>query len=238
MSSYFKFLKSLSTDVLSPAFQDFMRSLPDCLVLGSGLFSLITQSFPIGILTLAMLEFMIIHKVLGNFIQQVGGNNLQPQSDTCTPGLPSPYQISFAGKLLSTITFPSGPIFLVSAAIAYCLLSISNFSQELEELSKKEPEWKARFPLAVTFSCLILGVYGLWRYTNSCDSALSVLGTTVIGLLVGFGIQLLHVYLFGRDSINFLGIPLLADRAALGKPLYACAKQETKVSASAKATGQ
>jgi hypothetical protein len=38
-------------------------------------------------------------------------------------------------------------------------------------------------------------------------------------------IQLLHTYLFGRDSINFLGVPLLGDRAANGRPLYVCAKQ-------------
>jgi hypothetical protein len=32
-------------------------------------------------------------------------------------------------------------------------------------------------------------------------------------------------YLFGRDSINFLGVPLLADRSATGGKQYICAKQ-------------
>jgi hypothetical protein len=45
----------------------------------------------------------------------------------------------------------------------------------------------------------------------------------LFGGIAGFLVYMVHVYLFGRDSINFLGVPLLADRAANGRPLYVCA---------------
>jgi hypothetical protein len=64
--------------------------------------------------------------------------------------------------------------------------------------------------------------YVIWRFMNSCDSLINVLGSTIIGLIVGMGIFLVHVYLFGRYAVNLLGLPILADKTAEGKPLYVC----------------
>lgn len=229
MSSYFKLLKSLGSDVMYPAFHDFMRSLPDSLLLGSGFFALVTQSFPIGILVLAIAELGLSHKLLGGFISSVqGGNTHIPEKDVCRPGIPSPYQISIVGQLLAETTFPSGPIYLISGTIAYILASTINFKDELKELGKKEPEWNARIPLSYTFGMLFLVLFAFWRFANGCDGAVAVLGSVVFGLVFGYLIYLVHVYLFGRDAINFLGVPLLADKAAGGRPLYACAKQAAK----------
>lgn len=227
MSSYFKLLKSLGSDVLSPAFTDFMRSLPDSLMIGSSFFALLTQNFPLGILVLAMIELTITHKLVGGFIKGVQGGNTHISSDLCTPGIPSPYQISMVGTLLSETTFPSGPIYFVSGVLSYILASTLNFQQELKELSKKEPEWNARIPLSMTFGILFLFAFVFWRFANECDGAVVALGSVVFGLLAGALLYLVHVYLFGRDSVNFLGVPLLADKAAGGRPLYACAKQTT-----------
>jgi hypothetical protein len=44
------------------------------------------------------------------------------------------------------------------------------------------------------------------------------------GLVVGALLLLQNTYLFGRDSTNFSGIPLLRDRTKDGKPLYVCTK--------------
>lgn len=226
MSSYFKLLKSLGSDVLYPAFHEFMRSLPDSLMLGTGVFAMITQSYPLGVLVIAILELCLVQSILGGFIRGVQGGNAEVKSDTCTPGIPSPYQISIVGKVLAETTFPSGPIFLVSGVLMYCVASAFNFTDELKELSKTEPEWNIRIPLAVSFSSLFLILFTIWRVYNSCDGAVAALGSVVLGGLFGGLVYLLHVYLFGRDSINFLGVPLLASRAAKGRPLYACAKQQ------------
>ncbi len=127
---------------------------------------------------------------------------------------------------MSEVEFPSGPVFLLAGVIMYCVSSTFNFQQELEELGKNESEWNARIPLSVTFSILLLLFYIIWRYMNGCDGMFTILGSVLLGAIVGFVVYILHVYLFGRDAINFLGIPLLADRAANGSPLYACAKQD------------
>ncbi len=226
MSSYFAFLKSIPDDVLKPTFHDFMRSLPDTVFLGTALFALITQNFPLGILTVAMMEFSVIHRLLGSFITAIGGGNTADPTTlniACSTGLPSPYMISVVGKVLHSTIFPSGPLFFISAVISYTLNSILNFKPELEELAKKQSEWNARIPMAITFSILLLASLTIWRVNNTCDSALVALGTILFGTGAGGLVYLVHNYLFGRDAINFLGLPLLQDRALGGKPLYVCA---------------
>lgn len=226
MSSYFKALKSLNTDVLSPAFHELIRSAPDSLFLGTAFFALITQSFPLGIFTLAMTEFGLLHRVLSTFIGSVEPNEKAPTNAMCIPGIPSPYQISLIGKVLGQTAFPSGPIFFISAVISYILSSTHNFVNELKELGRTESEWNARLPLSLTFSILVLCFFLVYRVYYDCEGPLVALGSSVFGLFIGFGVYILHVYLFGRDSINFLGLPLLADRAANGRPLYVCSKQD------------
>jgi hypothetical protein len=226
MSSYLESLKYLGGGIIKPAIHELLRTIPDSLFVGSAFFSLLTQSFPLGIFTLAMAEFGILNKILGGLISQIQGNSNPQSNDSCSIGLPSPYQISVIGKILGEYTFPSGPLFFLSAAISYVLSSTYNFQNELEELSKQEPEWKARLPMSTTFSILFLVALLIYRISFGCDNIFVALGSALFGALAGFVVYIVHVYLFGRDAVNFLGLPLLADRAANGRPLYVCAKQD------------
>jgi hypothetical protein len=146
----------------------------------------------------------------------------KPGNYMCIPGIPSAYQLSIVGNLVSQISVPSGPTMFISSVLGYIMLCIFNFNKELKELSERESEWKTRIPMSVTFSLLLLSSYVIWRCMNSCDSLINVLGSTIFGLIVGMGIFLIHVYLFGRFAINLLGLPILSDKSVDGKPLYVC----------------
>ena len=223
MSQYFEALRSWKTSILEPATTDFMRSLPDSLFIGTSMFALLTQSFPLGILVLAMLETTLIHRAIGGTLSQIDSTNKSPPGNpVCIPGIPSVYQISIVGNLVSQLSVPSGPTMFISSIICYMMLAVYNFQQELKELALKEPEWGTRITLSTTFSLLLLCLFVIWRFYNSCDSLINVLGSMILGLLVGSMIFLVHLYLFGRFAINLLGIPLLAERAADGTPLYVC----------------
>jgi hypothetical protein len=201
-----------------------MRGLPDSLFLGSSIFALLTQNFPISVLVLGMFEFSLAAWLLFKF----GGllmNNQEPVgSDVCLPGIPSPYLISALGYIYPRSSFPSIPIFFISSSLFYILFSVLNFREELKELGIKTPEWKIRIPLSITFTSILLLCFVFWRVLNTCDTVMIALGSLLFGALTGSAIQLLHTYLFGRDSINFLGVPLLADRSATGGKQYICAK--------------
>ncbi len=211
MSSYFKLLKSVVNDTVKPAWHELFRSMPDSLFLGTAIFSGITQNFPLGILVLAMLELSLIQRVFGGFLGSVASNEADVSSATCLPGIPSPYQVSILSHILKQSAFPSGPVFFVTGVLTYCIASTLNFKKELKELGEKEPEWNTRIPLSITFSLLVLGCFLAWRFSNSCEDVFTILGSVVLGMPFGFLVYLVHVYLFGRNAVNFLGVPLLAD---------------------------
>ncbi len=212
--------------LVDPGPKEFLRALPDSLFLGTSIFALITQSFPLGVFVLAMMEFLIVLVVLGGLVSSMQPNSAAPSSDQCTSGLPSLYQISAVGNLLSSTAFPSGPTFFVTAALSYLLFSVWSYSEELEQLGKSEPEWKLRIPLGTTFSCALIVAFIVYRVLMKCDSVVTALGSGLFGIGVGYLVYMIHIYLFGRDSTNILGLPLLTDRAAQGRPLYVCAKQK------------
>jgi hypothetical protein len=211
--------------VVGLSYTQSMRALPDSLLLGSGLFAIFTQNFPIGILVLAMMEWSVLTWLLVGVTGSLENNTESVNKATCFPGIPSPFLVSFVGELYPKVSFPSIPILFISSTLFYILQSVMNFTEELKELGNKDPEWKMRLPLSVIFTSIILMGFVFWRVLNSCDDVTIALGSVGLGAVFGGLINLLHVYLFGRDSINFLGLPLLADRAANGGPLYACAKK-------------
>jgi hypothetical protein len=47
----------------------------------------------------------------------------------------------------------------------------------------------------------------------------------VLGVAVGFLINYQNLSLFGKQSVNFLGIPILRNKTADNKELYFCAKK-------------
>lgn len=211
--------------IIGTSYTQSMRGLPDSLLVGSGLFAIFTQNFPIGILVLAMLEWSLLTWLLVGLTGSLENNTESVNKATCFPGIPSPYLISVVGDLYPKVSFPSIPILFVSSTLLYILQSIMNFTDELKELGNKDAEWKARLPLSIIFTTIILLGFVFWRVINSCDTVWVALGSVGLGAVFGGLVNLLHIYLFGRDSINFLGLPLLADRAANGGPLYACAKK-------------
>jgi hypothetical protein len=201
-----------------------MRGLPDSLFLGSTIFALLTQNFPISVLVLGMFEFSLAAWLLFKFGGLLMNNQESVGSDVCLPGIPSPYLISALGYIYPRSSFPSIPIFFISSSLFYILFSVLNFREELKELGIKTPEWKVRIPLSITFTSILLLCFVFWRVLNTCDTVMIALGSLLFGALTGSAIQLLHTYLFGRDSINFLGVPLLADRSSTGGKQYICAK--------------
>ena len=211
--------------IVKRIYTETMRSLPDSLFLGSTIFALLTQNYPISVLVLGMFEFSLAAWLLCKFGGLLMNNEEKLNSDVCIPGVPSPYLISAVGSIFPKASFPSIPIFFISSSIFYIMFSVLNFRQELKELGNKTPEWKVRIPLSIIFSSVLLLIFIFWRVLNTCDTVIIALGSLLFGALTGSVIQLLHTYLFGRDSINFLGVPLLADRSATGGKQYICAKQ-------------
>lgn len=208
-------------DFAKPLSHDIMLGLPDSLFVGSALFSLFTQSQAYGFLTLAMVEFIAIYNLFAKF---TGFISTDTQQAKCLSGYPSLFQLSILSCFTSMSTFPSGPVFFVAAVYAYILTSVLSFSNEYNYLGEQNADWKSRIPMSVLFGTIFLFGFIAWRFINSCENIVPMIGSLVLGGVIGTIIQRVHAGGFGRDAVNFLGVPLLLDRAADGKPLYVCSK--------------
>lgn len=204
-----------------PLSNDIMLGLPDSLFVGSAFFSLFTQSQAYGFLTLAMVEFIAVYNILAKFSNFISTGS---ESTKCLPGYSSLFQLSILHCFTKQSSFPSGPIFFVSSVYAYILASILSFSDEYNYLGEKNADWKSRIPMSAIFGTIFLFGFIAWRFMNSCDSVIPMIGSMILGIAIGTIIQRAHYFGFGEDSVNFLGVPLLLDRAADGKPMYICSK--------------
>jgi formate hydrogenlyase subunit 4 len=228
MSEYLKFLKSPNDEIILPFLDTIMRSAPDSILLGTAVLALLTQSWSYSVLLLFFIEIIGLHYVFGSAFTFISGSSGPSIPDKCGFMIPSYSQISILRKALHSAAFPIAPVFFMSSTIAYIAGSTMNMSNEINDLALSNPILRSRFPISITLSILFLTIFSLWRITNGCDSLLPSMGTIVLGFVTGGILLVANSSLFGRESINFTGLPLLADKISSGRPLYVCAQTEKK----------
>jgi hypothetical protein len=64
----------------------------------------------------------------------------------------------------------------------------------------------------------------MFRLTTECDSMGASTAGFVFGAVVGVALVNINVSLYGKESVNFLGIPLLRNKTSDSSPIYICSK--------------
>ena len=226
-SVYLQFLKSPKDEIILPYIDTLMRSAPDSILLGTAFLALLTQSWSYTVLLFVFIEIFGIHYLLSTLASFITGSKGEPDNGACGFMIPSYSQISIIKNLISTSSFPSGPTFFVSSVIAYIFGTTINMTNEINDLAKNNYILKTRYPISVIASIVFLSAFVIWRITRGCDSLFPSLGAVILGFLTGGMLLIANVYIFGREAINFTGLPLLMDRISTGAPLYVCAESST-----------
>jgi hypothetical protein len=215
---------------MAPIVMEGIRLLPDGIVVGTGLYSLLTLSYPFAVFFGSLVESMFIMWGLQKATSSV---NLTPASvataarpDQCRSGFSAITKSSFSA--LTTFSyrtpsspFPSAPIYILTVAASYIFNTLSFQSKELQALG---PAYSSRFYISTIFLMTLLFFFVVFRLYYSCDSVPVVLLTVLVAVIVGALLVIQNSRLFGQNSINLLGIPLLRNRSANGKVLYLCPK--------------
>jgi hypothetical protein len=217
--------------------QEQIRILPDSIIFGSLFIALLTQSYSTVMFAVAMLEAGIAGGLLQaiftylDILHTAPANPDKPSSCVSgytTPTLETLFSICkdklCSGKISSGV--PSYPVYFLATAISYVVGSMYTQKQELEALG---PAYAARFYIALFASFLLLVLVTFYRLANGCDSLGILVFTLLFGFLIGIGLVYQNTYLFGRDSTNLTGIPLLRERTRDGKPLYICPQKTGSV---------
>jgi len=214
------------TTVFATAPLEVFRILPNSLVGMSGLFAILTLSFPYTVLFGSLLESIGVFYALQRAVVSLNIYDIlsekQSYSQICNSGLNAVSLNDFAERSPGPVTgFPSYAIYILSFVTTYILGMYNTYSEELKALGD------TRFFQAAIFLSAVLLIVVVVRMMYNCDGVGTVLFSILAGLFMGFLIIQQNIALFGKASLNLLGIPLLRGKAINGQALYICPTTNT-----------
>ena len=205
--------------------REVIRLIPDGLFVGTGLFALMSQNFPVSILFLTLFETLLITVGLQNLFGYISFPDVIPKGDAmgpkCISGFQSPtlQTLSLFFKMGATSAFPSPPIFVFTTGVIYVLSCLQKFIPEMESMG---PGFSARFYMSIILSLLALAIISIYRFMTNCDSMGIIILSILLGFILGLSLCQQNNLIFGKESINLMGIPVFANMTADGKPIYIC----------------
>ena len=189
--------------------------LPDSIIFGSLLFGVITLSIQHSLFFISILESLVFlygFQYLSGFLFGKSLENI-----TCKPSL---FKYTFENIFMTpSANIPSYGMYIVSFASTYLAMSLTNIKQELDVL---DTSYIKQYNYGFICLALLAVTYALLRTFLKCDSAGSIGLALVFGCVTGIAIVYQNTHLFGRNSVNFMGIPLLRSKTADGQPIYIC----------------
>ena len=203
-------------NVLVPTTGETFRLLPDALVLGTAVLSALSLSKSYGVLLLAMIELMVLQRIIGTFVG--GMTPIQPGDNgmayICQPGFSSPnkMRISILELVGVPSAFPSPVMFFISGIMAYMIGAMEEFSKEITTLGS---DINTRKNVAFVLSILFIFFTLFFRIHYGCETFGPIFISLFVGGLAGYGILKLNKTIFGREYVNILNLPVITQITGL-----------------------
>lgn len=228
MSGFFESSKTLFSDVILPIGLETCRLLPDSLLFGTGLLSLITYQTPMMFLFLSVVLSYFATNAISSASTTFFPQFVPPKSsdEHCVGGLfsPSAARISLLPGIAGVCSgFPASPMLVLSSFVFYCIVSVLQQSDVLAQLGD---DYTAKLPTVCALGALLLVIVMVYMVAFDCYGFLTLLFSIGAGGLFGGILSVVFSLVFGQESVNLLGLPLFVQNDQTGKPLYICAARQ------------
>jgi len=211
------------------AVQEIVRLFPDSALFGSLVLYLITQHMPYGVFSLFLLEASGLYKTINLVMDGVTERPpiKRPADDPkeraefkkCRSGFLAPrLEVE---RLFMQEGIISMPLFYMASIAAYLLSATFEFAPVLQTMGAN---WSSRVLFSVI--CVILMLTICYIRVIGCSSHLSLIGALLLGGFGGVFFWFINSRIFGIESMNFSGLPYLADKGEDSSVLYACTPRE------------
>jgi hypothetical protein len=209
---------------------EMMRIFPDSLVVASGIYAAIIQSFPYAVFFVTLIETTVIFKIIkyaATYLNITGpiSSTTGQYNPLCRSGfsgvVPTVESLTTSKLGMTTAGFPSAPLFMLSTASSYIFTTLNYQTKELAALG---PSYSSRYYISAMFLLILVFLFFIFRLSFECDGFGVLIVSVAIGLFLGYLLVKQNNLLFGPQSINLIGIPLLENRTATGKKMYVCPK--------------
>jgi len=217
-------LNEFKDSMIVPPIIEFIRLLPDGIVLGIAILSVMSFCKSYCFLLLTMFELMFIQRAVSTVIGGISpiGSGPNYANPICQNGLifPNKMRISLIETIGTPSMFPSPTMFFMSGVLTYMIGCIQEFRNEVQTLGGN---LSIRTNVAIVFSTMFIFILFAFRYNYGCEAFGTLILSLVFGCVAGYIIIYQNKALFGRDSVNLLNLPMIVSAAELGKPMYVCA---------------
>jgi hypothetical protein len=184
---------------------------------------------PYGVFFGSMVEASVLFRAFQSATSYLNimkpSSNPNEYSNKCRTGftLPKLDTLSAFGGSSIKNPFPSPPLYMMSVASSYIFGTLSQLSNELQALG---PSYSSRYYISLILLTMLLFSFIAFRILYGCDGPGVAMLTVALGLILGTILVQQNVRLFGENSVNLIGIPILRSRTAAGKKLYVCATRK------------
>ena len=203
---------------------EFIRLLPDGIVLGVAILSILSFCKSYCFILFSMFELMFIQRAISSVIGSISpvGSGPNAANPICQNGLmfPNKMRISLIETIGTPSMFPSPTLFFTSGILTYMVGCVQEFKNEILTLGG---DLGTRTTVAAVLSSMFLFVLFAFRYNYGCEAFGTLILSGLFGAIVGYLLIYQNKALFGRDSVNILNLPMIVSATEMGKPMYVCA---------------
>ena len=198
--------------------------MPDSVLFGCFVLYFLTQNLAYGIFSAFIIELTLSHRLIAWMSVQMFGPPAIQKPIACRAGYKTP-QMDIS-RMFNHDPYPSYGIFSIVSMASYLGFATNASSAALNSMGEN---WKTRSMIAYLFMGMIVGTFILARiFLSGCDDTLGeIIIAAALAVIVGYVFFYINKSLFGMESMNFLGLPVLASKGidSNGNPsdVYICA---------------
>jgi hypothetical protein len=167
------------------------------------------------VLALFIIELIVSHKCISWFFKEIFGPS-GPKDVQCYAGYKTPNLNP--SRIISEHQYPSYGIFSLTAIATYLGLSTYEFSETMQLMG---PQWEGRAVISGIFIIALLFGFIMIRLIL-CESLGEVVIAMFFAITCGGIFFKINTTFFGKESINFLGLPFLESKDKNGNNIYIC----------------
>ncbi len=212
-----------------------LEVFPDTVTAAAIIFALLFQSPAFAALGGSSIVLSLIHPTIARFfarfVNGAVGSGPDPRCSGHFPGISFERIMNMKTSGFQALTdsgWPSYYSVFMGFIISYLGVLPLMYQNEL----KASPKRKASMILGYVVISIVLLTLAVYRLMSACDTPFGTLAGVLVGAALGFLMVMLLSYVSDRRLTNLLGLPLMRDKAADGKPIYVCERPGAAVNGS------
>jgi hypothetical protein len=202
-----------------------LQVFPDTVTAAAFIFALLFQSPAFAALGGSSMMLSMIHPTIARFFTRFVNGAIGSGTDArCSghfPGISFERVIDIKTSGFQALSYTGWPSYY-SVFTGFIISYLGTLPMMYQNELNASPKRKASMILGYVVISILLLTLMVYRLMSGCDTPLGAFVGALVGAAIGFLMVILFAYISDRRLTNLLGLPLMRDKAADGKPIYVC----------------